>query len=250
MKGSRILKVNHTILVFITLITFVLFHVHVSSIFMFLLFGHLLLVFFLSENQRMWVWMILSLFLGLLIMRYTDRFISDLSFHQGYLFILSESLWLIPILFGTYITASFKIPSFDKEGQIEKSSTRNILLLLVVVFFLLGIGTINGLNEWLRVLFYSLIVSQLKIYLSFGIFLSRLQTLTNRMVSIIGAAIIFTLPFTSLGYSLISLLIIGLTGIGYAWLVSTCKSLLPVYVIHSVFVFLFILVGGFPALSH
>jgi hypothetical protein len=66
----------------------------------------------------------------------------------------------------------------------------------------------------------------------------------------IGAAIIFTLPFTSLGYSLISLLIIGLTGIGYAWIVSICKSLLPVYVVHSVLVFLFILVGRFPALSY
>ncbi|MCM3601453.1 hypothetical protein M3175_11975 [Robertmurraya korlensis] len=183
-------------------------------------------------------------------MRYTDRFISDLSFHQGFLFILSESLWIIPIVFGTYITASFKVPSFDKERHLEKISTWKIVFLLVVVFFLLGIGTINGLNEWLRVLFYSLIASQLKIYLSFGIFLNRLQTLTNRGVSMLGAAIIFTLPFTSLGYSLISLLIIGLTGIGYAWLVSTCKTLLPVYAVHSVIVFLFILVGGFPALSH
>ncbi|MGS2777752.1 hypothetical protein ACVBAX_10260 [Robertmurraya sp. GLU-23] len=74
--------------------------------------------------------------------------------------------------------------------------------------------------------------------------------MTSRSVSMIGAAIIFTLPFASLGYSLISLLIIGLTGLGYSWLVITCKSLLPVYVIHSVLVFLFILVGGFPALSY
>jgi uncharacterized protein len=250
LKGSRILIVNHTMLVFITLITFVLYHVHVPSIFMFLIFVHLLLVFFLSEIQRIWVWMILSLFLGLLIMRYTDRFISELSFHQSLLFLLSECLWLIPILFGTYITSAFKSPSLDKERKLQKTRTRNILFLLVLVFFLLGIGTINGLNEWLRVLFYSLLVSQLKIYLSFGIFLSRLQTLTSRSVSMIGAAIIFTLPFTSLGYSLISLLIIGLTGLGYAWLVSTCKSLLPVYVVHSVLVFLFILAGGFPALSH
>jgi len=233
-----------------TLITFVLYHVHVSSIFMFFLFGHFLLVFFLSENQRIWVWLMLSLFLGLLIMRYTDRFISELSFHQGFLFILSESLWLIPILFAAYITFSFKSPSLDKGRQLPKKSTRNIFFLLVVVFFLLGIGTINGLNEWLRVLLYSLLVSQLKIYLSFGIFLSRLQTLTSRWISMIGASIIFALPFTSLGYSLISLLFIGLTGLGYAWLVSTCKNLLPVYVVHSVLVFLFILAGGFPALSH
>ncbi|AYA76381.1 hypothetical protein DOE78_13510 [Bacillus sp. Y1] len=242
--------VNHTMLVFITLITFVLYHVQVPSIFMFLIFVHLLLMFFLTEIQRIWVWMILSLFLGLLIMRYTDRFISELSFHQGLLFILSECLWLIPILFGKYITSAFKNPTLDKERQLQKARTRNILFLLVLVFFLLGIGTINGLNEWFRVLFYSLLVSQLKIYLSFGIFLSRLQTLTSRLVSMIGAAIIFTLPFTSLGYSLISLLIIGVTGLGYAWLVSTCKSLLPVYVVHSVLVFLFILAGGFPVLSH
>lgn len=244
------MKVNQTILVILSLITFVLYHAHISSIFMFLLFVHLLLVFFLSENLRIWVWMILSFFLGLLIMRYTDRFLSELSFHQGSLFILSECLWLIPILFVTYITFSFKSSTLDKERQLQKTITRNIFFLLVVVFLLLGIGTINGLNEWLRVLFYSLIVSQLKIYLSFGIFLSRLQILTSRSVSMIGAAIIFTLPFTSLGYSLISLLIIGLTGIGYAWIVSICKSLLPVYVVHSVLVFLFILVGRFPALSY
>lgn len=237
-------------LVFITLITFVLFHLHVPSIFMLLLFAHLLLVFFLSENQRIWIWMILSLFLGLLIMRYTDRFISDLSLHQGFLFILSESLWIIPILIGTYITSSFRSSLSVKQRQLQKRSTMNILFLLVLVFFLLGIGTINGVNEWLRVLFYSLLVSQLKIYLSFGMFLNKLQTLTSRLVSMIGATIIFTLPFTSLGYSFLSLLIIGLMGFGYAWLVSTCKSLLPVYVIHSVLVFLFILIGGFPALSY
>lgn len=225
-----------------------MYRFHLFSCFLF--FVHLLLMFFLTEIQRIWVWMILSLFLGLLIMRYTDRFISELSFHQGLLFILSECLWLIPILFGKYITSAFKNPTLDKERQLQKARTRNILFLLVLVFFLLGIGTINGLNEWFRVLFYSLLVSQLKIYLSFGIFLSRLQTLTSRLVSMIGAAIIFTLPFTSLGYSLISLLIIGVTGLGYAWLVSTCKSLLPVYVVHSVLVFLFILAGGFPVLSH
>jgi membrane protease YdiL (CAAX protease family) len=74
--------------------------------------------------------------------------------------------------------------------------------------------------------------------------------LTSKSVSMIGATIIFILPFTSLGYSPISLLIIGITGLGYAWVVSKYKSLLPVYVVHSVLVFLFILVGGFPSLSH
>jgi membrane protease YdiL (CAAX protease family) len=119
-----------------------------------------------------------------------------------------------------------------------------------MVFFLIGTGTINGLNEWFRVLIYSLLVSQVKIFLSFGIFLTRLQTLTSQRASVIGAAILFALPFSALGYSLISFLLIGITGLGYGWLVITFKSLLPVYILHSVLVFLYILIGGFPALTH
>ncbi len=250
MKGSRILKVNHTILVFLSLFTFAVYHLHLPSIFMALLLVHLLLVFFLSENQRIWVWMMVSLLLGLLLMRYGDRFISELPFQQGNLFLLSECLWIIPILFGAYISYSFKSPLLDKEMQIQRTKTRNTLFILVLVFFLSGIGTINGLNEWVKVLVFSLLVSQLKIFLSFGIFLTRLRSLTSQRLSVIGAAIIFALPFSSLGYSMISLLLIGLIGLGYGWIVTTYKSLLPVYTVHSVLVFLFILIGGFPALTH
>jgi hypothetical protein len=77
----------------------------------------LLLMFFLKEAERLFAWMIISFFLGNLLLGYMDHFIEGFHLSPFSLIMLSQLLWLVPILMMGYVIKQFNqesIPYFHQ----------------------------------------------------------------------------------------------------------------------------------------
>ena len=94
--------------IFLFIITLIFFQLNQLTIAFLILFVLLLLVGFLQERQRIFVWITIVYFIGELLYLYGNRFISSLSYHVNILLMLDKVLLLFPIVMIFYVCHKFK----------------------------------------------------------------------------------------------------------------------------------------------
>ncbi|MFL6562192.1 MAG: hypothetical protein ACJ8MO_39595, partial [Bacillus sp. (in: firmicutes)] len=117
------------------------------------LIGLLLLIVSFNEDVRLLAWMIISFFLGNLLLVYTDNFIESFHISPFSLIIVSQLLSLIPILMICYVIKQFKQeinifinkPNFIGEIHLPFRmvfSIRRFTLLFSILAVLSVVGTL------------------------------------------------------------------------------------------------------------
>ncbi|NHC41294.1 CPBP family intramembrane metalloprotease [Bacillus sp. MM2020_1] len=219
------------------------------SPFFVLLIALLLLVAFFKEGMRSFAWMVISFFLGNLLLVYMDTFMESFHFPHYSLVMYSQMLLLIPILLISYVIKKFKqeiTPYFQKPiltGKIQLPiniafSLSKFFLILCLLSILSIIGALFvkiedvRLSAVLFILLFSCINALLEEVLWRGIFLPKLITITNHPLGMVVTSIAFGLHTTMFGFSLIIFISYMLLGIFLGFLTIKFKSIFPSVVVH------------------
>lgn len=220
----------------------------------------LLLVAFFKEEKRLFAWMVISFFLGNLLLVYMDNFIESFGLSPYSLVMSSQLLLLIPIIIISYVIKKFKLeisPFLKKpmlSGEIQLpfniafSLRKNFFILcLLSILAIIGILLIKKdevqWHPFLFILLFSIINALLEEVLWRGILLYKLITITNQRLGLIVTSIAFGLHTTMFGFSiLISILYIFL-GLIFGLFTLLSKSIIPAFIVHTLITILLIVSG-------
>ncbi len=226
------------------------------------LFVLLLLVVFLQENNRLFVWVSIAFFLGNIISKYADKYIESYPLSPFTLVIFGQLLLIIPILLMGYVMKQFKRkiqpifgnPVFHESLWAVTSCRLSMKILFRLIWITLTIWIIlilliyrkdlNGENIFF-ILLFSLLHALLEEILWRRIVLQQLTSMMNKRRGIIVTSIAFGLNTTMFGYSPhIYFIYIGL-GLVLGVLTVKTKSILPSVFIHFLVTILLLISGSF-----
>ncbi|MGG3560744.1 type II CAAX endopeptidase family protein [Neobacillus rhizosphaerae] len=230
------------------------------SLFFMILLGLLILVAFLKENNRLFVWMIVAFFLGNLLIGYADHFIGAAPLSPFSFVLISQLLWTIPILLITYVIKKFNKPtgcsyiSLIRNSPIQITSHFTIsfyrLFYFILTLLLLSIILVLVIKagEWTIVelgfiLLFSGLNSFLEEFLWRGILCTQFIRMSSERMGILLSSATYGLYTTMFGYSIKISVFYFLLGVLFGFVTVKSKSLLPSFFIHSIITILLLLLG-------
>ncbi|MBV7506505.1 CPBP family intramembrane metalloprotease [Bacillus sp. sid0103] len=185
-----------------------------------LLITFLLIIILLKEAERLFAWMIVSFFLGNLLVGYLDNFIESFHLSPFSLIMLSQLLWLVPILMMSYVIKQFKkelspyfhLPLFTGEIQLPFRivfSLKSFSLIVVLLAVIAMAGSLLLQKEgiqwrpFLLILLFATVNAFLEEVLWRGILLSKMISITSRPIGLIVSCFAFGINTTMFGFSLV-----------------------------------------------
>ncbi|WP_071395047.1 CPBP family intramembrane glutamic endopeptidase [Bacillus tuaregi] len=246
------------LLFMVALISFQLNHLTVEFFVLFTLF---IIVAFLKEKQRAFVWMTIAYFLGEFLHLYANRFLNEMDLPIQTVFIVEKLLLLFPIFSILYVSYKFKqnrsfilMRTFSKEAISEwyRSSRRkrNFLLSFTILALLLSFislvqqsFSITKLGHFLLFVLISSIIEEI---LWRGLLMQAMHTLTNKWTAVILSSICYGCSYLMYGYSIGICFVFALSGVLYALMTLYYKNLIPAFLCHYSILSLVILVKMIP----
>lgn len=233
-----------------------------SSFFVFLI-SLLVLMIFLKEAERLFAWMIIFFFLGNLLLGYMDHFIEGFHLSPFLLIMLSQLLWLVPILLLSYVIKRFNQeinpyfhhPIFTMDIHLPLRiviSFKRFLLICGLFAVLAIVGTLLFQKEgiqwrlFLFILLFSMINAVLEEVLWRGILLAKLIRITNQPIGIIITSIAFGINTTMFGFSIVICITYIFLGLVLGYLTVGSKSILPAMIVHTLITPLLFMYGSMP----
>lgn len=255
--------------IFLFIMTLIFFQLNRLTIAFSILFGLLLLVMFLQEKQRIFVWITIAYFIGELMYLYGNRLLNELSYHVNILLMLDKLLLFFPIMIIFYVCRKFKqnvtlfFRPIDWNKLISfslvfgKSFTQSlsrffyiavsITLIIFLPFILLESPDFH--IKWLFWIFlYAAITSIMEEILWRGLIMTAMRNLTNEIFSVIFSSIAYGFSYIMFGYSLSICLLIALFGCYWSFITFRSGSIIPAILWHFIFQILMVLSGAFPFL--
>jgi uncharacterized protein len=225
-----------------------------------LLIALLLLIAFFNEERRLIAWMIISFFLGNLLLVYTDNYIESFHLSPYSLVMTSQLLLLIPILMISYVIKQFKqviSPYLQKpilKGEIKLPfsivfSLRKFCFFLCLFSTLSVIGLLLLKREelhwrpFLFILLFSSIHALLEEVLWRGLLLSKLITITNQRLGIVITSIAFGINTTMFGFSIMISIFYIFIALFFGFLTFRFKSIFPSVIVHFSVTTILLLLG-------
>ncbi|MEH7745580.1 CPBP family intramembrane glutamic endopeptidase, partial [Neobacillus drentensis] len=205
-------------------------------------------------------WMIISFFLGNLLLGYLDNFIEGFHLSPFSLIMLSQLLLLIPILMISYVVKQFKQeitpyfhwPIFTREIQlpfkIGFSFKRFVLIfgllavLSIGITFLFQVEKIQ-LRSFSLILLFASMNALLEELLWRGLLLPKLIRITNQLIGVIVTSIAYGINTTMFGFSPILCMIYIFLGLVLGCLTVKTKSVFPAMIAHTLVTTLFLING-------
>jgi uncharacterized protein len=208
-----------------------------------------LLIAFLSEKNRLFVWAMISFFGSNMILVYLDKFIEGFHFGPFSRVMINQILYIIPILMVSYVIKQFKkeISMFFKKpnpSQIKKFPS--IILFLASAGFIIFIYKNNvGMDLKLFSMFilFVLIHSILQEVIWRGILLTQMIKITDERTAILLSTTAFALNTTIFGFSFTVFLMYLFLGVIFALLTINYKSIFPAILAHTLLLLLLFLNG-------
>jgi membrane protease YdiL (CAAX protease family) len=255
--------------IFLFITTLIFFQLNRITIAFIILFVLLLLVVFLQEKQRIFVWITIAYFTGELLYLYGNRLLNSLSYHVNVLLMLDKLLLLFPIAIIFYVCLKFKqdVALYFKKPvwnqQVSFSLFSNQLFSLSVFHFLLAAISISIIMyipfiiieqpnikwPWFFWIFvYAAICSIMEEVLWRGLIMTGMKNLTNESFAIFFSSAAYGFSYIMFGYSLAICMLIALFGCYWGFITSRSGSIIPAMLWHFVFQILMVLSGAFTFL--
>ncbi|WP_045521752.1 CPBP family intramembrane glutamic endopeptidase [Neobacillus niacini] len=219
------------------------------SLFSWFILGLLLVLAFLKEENRLFAWVMISFFGGNLILMYTDKFIEGFQLMPFNRVIISQLLFIIPVLSICYVIKQFnnKISYFFKKPEpLEIRKFLYIILLLIFAVFILLFITNDvelDLKLFLLLISFSLIHAVMQEVIWRGLLLTQMIKITSETSAILVSSIAFALNTTIFGFSPVVFLLYLSLGFLFGFLTTKLKSILPSIFVHTVVLIFFFLNG-------
>jgi uncharacterized protein len=214
---------------------------------------------FLQEEKRLIGWIMISFFLGNLLVSYIDQFIEVYPLTPVLRIVVSQLFLLLPILLISYVIRKFNksigLPlrtPINATFQVTNSvviSLKQVVYILITVLIVsnLVVCTLNA-DELSStkigfILLFSVIHAGLEEYLWRGILTLQFIRMTNERTGMIVSSAAFGLNSTMFGYSLLISLLFFSLGLLLSVLTIKSKSIYPSFIIHCLLLVLLLLTG-------
>jgi uncharacterized protein len=231
-------------LLFIVLVYF--FTRNYYSPFFWMIFGLLLVLSFLREENRLFAWVIISFFGGNLIVFYLDKFIEGMIIDPFFQVIMNQILFIIPILLMCYVIKQFnnRISFFFKKLEPHGINKWLSIILLSISAGLVFLFVINDvLSVFLSLVLFSVIHAVVQEVIWRGILLTQMIKITSEITAILFTSIAFGVNTTIFGFAPAVFMVYLTLGILFGFLTTKFKSILPSIVVHT-WVLLFCFLNG------
>ncbi|WP_264805837.1 CPBP family intramembrane glutamic endopeptidase [Cytobacillus sp. NCCP-133] len=231
-------------------------------------FGLILILVFISKEERVFSWIIAAYLSGNLLFLYGDRLLDELPFQAFVLLILNRFFLIMPILLMVYVSRKFnKIPNrflqkTDWNGRIyfpfiwrgfHSITVKKFLFAAVLInFAILGPQIFSSGNPFSSTNFYLFLIgfSAVNAFMEEviwrGILLTGAADLAGEKASVILTGIAFGFSHLMLGYSLAACLLFAAGGIFYGAITVKSGSMFPALLWHFALNTLMILSGSIP----
>jgi uncharacterized protein len=229
------------------------------SPFFILLIALFLLVAFLSEEHRLFAWIIIAFFLGHLLLGYMDHFIGSFRFPQFSLLLGSQLLLLLPIVMIHFVCKKFKKanypylqkPMLTKKEKFPFSVTWKQFFVVSPILFTLVLIEIHvmksGAISWSHLFFsisFSVIHTVLGEVMWRGILLPNVISLTNKWIGILVTSIAFGINMTIFGFSPLTTISYIFLGFLFGVLTIKSQSIIPSIIVSTTIILLLIISGS------
>jgi uncharacterized protein len=217
-----------------------------------------LLIAFLSENNRLFSWIIIAFFIGHLLLGYIDNFIGLFRLPQLTLVIISQLLLLVPIVMIHLVRKKFNEanypffhkPKMTRENQLFKNITwKQYYVTISMLFILVLIGTLVIRREELTIshlffsLSFSIVFTGLGEVLWRGILLPHFIKITNKWMGIIVTSIAYGLNMTLFGYASLTTFSYIILGLLFAYVTIKTNSITPSIIMNTMITFILLTSG-------
>lgn len=234
-------------LAFGLIVLLLLFELQYLSVLFSILFILLLIMVLFTEEIRIFIWQLLALFTGLLILMYSDALISK-QLNASWGFIMSQFLLLIPVLLLRYVVKKFKktdtlfkvVPSLDTVYY-----WKNLIFIWVssMVFFLIAFSVFLSPKYFGYAIVYSVMSGLLQEYLWRNLILNSLMRMIETSLAIIIVSLASGVFFYALGFSIFFCNILFVFGIIAGFVAHRTKSIFLPVLLHSMLLLTMILTG-------
>lgn len=238
-----------SLLVFLLLFMQLLFQFHLFTLAFVIVLILLVLVAFMNEQNRLFIWTIIGFVVGEFAFIYGDRLLIELSLSHIDVFIFNRVLLLFPIIIISYIVYKFKGKVISDTGKPDwnqftkipfiwwgkKFTIRTLFLLIppfVLIFLFFNIGNSLPMSPVLfgKILLFAIVNGLLIEFLWRGLLLTRIRLLIGEKFAVIVTSLSCAMAHYFFGFSLNLSLIIFILGIYLGGLTVHSKSLLPAVV--------------------
>lgn len=257
------------ILVIVFLAIQLLFQLKTYSLAFIILLGLLLIISFMGERNRLFVWMTISFTVGQLAFIYGDRLILELNLTYAGNLILNRTLLFIPIILVAFVVYKFNRGALPFIGKPRWSENINLpfiwygnwrlsvkhffiggTALYTIVLLLLGITA--GSLTWkiiANIISFSILNGITIEFLWRGLLLNQIRLLTGEKIAVFVTSISCTMFYYLLGFSLWSCLIFFVAGIFQGEITLRANNLFPAIVWNTCLTILFVFAGFIPLLA-
>lgn len=234
------------------MVALVSFQLNRLTIEFFILFTLLIVVAFLKEKQRVFVWISIAYFFGEFLHLYANRFLNEMNFPVHAVYIAEKLLLLFPILCIIYVRYKFKqnITIFHHSTsilQVSNKHRRAIFLLLIILalsLLILLLALYHFSFSYVGyMLLYAAISSMIEEILWRSLLMQSMQSLTNNWMALTLSSIAYGCSYLMYGYSIEICLVFALSGFLYGWITIYYKRLVPSIICHF-FIFIGMIVSG------
>jgi uncharacterized protein len=222
------------------------------SLFFLSLFVLLLLLGLLKEKNRLFSWLMISFFIGYLIIFYLDIYIDGFQLTPYNQLLVSQLLLIIPIISSCYVIRKFKIKISHFFSIPSRSSFRSVpinLVLLILAIIIVGriliyFSFANSFAVYFSILLFSGTRAFFEEVIWRGILLTHIIKITNDRLGVLVTSIGFGFNTTLYGFSPLLTLVFILCGSLFGLLTVKSKSILPSIFAHALIILLLFL-GGY-----
>lgn len=255
-KDSRKLSFFLTVLL---LAIQVLFQLQWLNLLLLILIGLFISVAFYREEQRVFVWCMISFAIGLFALVYIDRILIEFSFSRPELLIMNRFLLLIPIALMSYVLFKFGYLKKMNEkttliGGLKKRNVGRLFWmvmsanLILLIFALLRAVPISLSNLAYGVVF-AIISGTLMEILWRGILLPRMESIIGEMPALFFTSLSSALAAFMFGFTLLYCLLFFMMGLLQGIFTLSEKSLFPAIAVSTVMTFTLVLMNVISIMS-
>jgi uncharacterized protein len=226
-----------------------LFSRSIYTLFFITLFVLLLLLGFFKEKNRLFSWLIISFFIGYLVLFYIDIFIDRNQWTPYNQLMVSQLLLLFPITTSCYVIMKFKIKISNYFAIPALSIFRTIFIIVIIGIcsMLLYYYHIGGTRVFFSILLFSSTRAILEEVIWRGIVLTHIIKITNERVGVLVTSIGFGINTTIFGFTPLLTFMFILFGLLFGFLTIKTKSILPAIFAH-LFVLHLLVIAGYLSL--
>lgn len=217
----------------------------------------LISVAFLPENNRVFVWTLVSFSVGLFAFIYIGRIILELPFSHVDTFILTRFLLVLPILFMSYVIRKFnqRVLLFSKKiewnetfvfGGVKKTFRIVIAVLGLILIYLLWKSRSYLFDNLPKVVLFSLINGVLVELIWRGILLTRLQLLVGSKLAVLVSSISCAIAYYLFGYTFPFCLVFFVLCLFLGTITWKTKSLVPAIILNVLLTLILIFMNVVP----